>query len=64
MLDANKISRMIDAETVEMTDHDRALVRKGSCLTLRVVNEEMGGFLGWLKNSEPDLIAVTPTVRR
>lgn len=64
MRDPNKLTRIIDQETQSMSDRDRTLVRKGAAITLLVVKEEWRNVYGWLDNSEPDLIASTPTVRK
>lgn len=64
MRDPNALTKLIDTETVTMSDRDRALVCKGAALALLVVMEQWKDVYSWLDNSRPDPIAVTPTVRR
>lgn len=62
--DPMTLTKLINTETAAMSDRDRALVCKGAALALLVVLDEWKDMYSWIKNSDPDPIACSPTVRR
>lgn len=64
MSDPTKLTKLIEAETATMSDHDRALVCKGAALALLVVVDEWKDMYSWLDNSRPDPIACSQRVWR